>query len=314
MFRKEVLANGLTVLTEKMPHVRSVAVGVWIRRGSRHEAKARERPRPFPRAHGLQGHGAEKPGRDRPGNGRDWGADGRLHLSGIRGVPREGARRARGEGDRPSLGHRLSTPVRRGRNRAGAQGHPRRDEERRGHSRRRGARHFQRSVLAGPRARAPGARPDRDRLELRAEGPPPVLQEDVYPVQSDRLRRGKPGNGPYPRPGAGAILLPLDASRRARGCRAHGFPLDSTRREGPGARSPRRRLRRAASGVRQPPRRLRHERRPRRQSELAALPGHPGTARTRVRGVLEPLPHITTPACSRSTRAPSHRTFRSRST
>ncbi len=39
MFRKEVLANGLTVLTEKMPHVRSVAVGVWIRRGSRHEAK-----------------------------------------------------------------------------------------------------------------------------------------------------------------------------------------------------------------------------------------------------------------------------------
>jgi predicted Zn-dependent peptidase len=40
MFRKEVLANGLTVLTEKMAHVRSVAVGVWIRRGSRHEEKS----------------------------------------------------------------------------------------------------------------------------------------------------------------------------------------------------------------------------------------------------------------------------------
>jgi predicted Zn-dependent peptidase len=39
MFRKQVLPNGLTVLTEKMPHVRSVAVGVWIRRGSRHEEK-----------------------------------------------------------------------------------------------------------------------------------------------------------------------------------------------------------------------------------------------------------------------------------
>jgi len=39
MFRKEVLSNGLTVLTETMPHVRSVAVGVWIRRGSRHEQK-----------------------------------------------------------------------------------------------------------------------------------------------------------------------------------------------------------------------------------------------------------------------------------
>jgi predicted Zn-dependent peptidase len=40
MFRKEVLSNGLTVLTEKMPHVRSLAVGVWIRRGSRHEEKS----------------------------------------------------------------------------------------------------------------------------------------------------------------------------------------------------------------------------------------------------------------------------------
>ncbi|MGH9318637.1 MAG: M16 family metallopeptidase [Vicinamibacteria bacterium] len=39
MFRKVVLTNGLTVLTEKMPHVRSIAVGVWIRRGSRHERK-----------------------------------------------------------------------------------------------------------------------------------------------------------------------------------------------------------------------------------------------------------------------------------
>jgi predicted Zn-dependent peptidase len=39
MFRKKVLENGLTALTETMPHVRSVAVGVWIRRGSRHEEK-----------------------------------------------------------------------------------------------------------------------------------------------------------------------------------------------------------------------------------------------------------------------------------
>ncbi len=34
---KEVLSNGLTLLTERMPHVRSVAVGVWVKRGSRHE-------------------------------------------------------------------------------------------------------------------------------------------------------------------------------------------------------------------------------------------------------------------------------------
>ena len=37
MIRKEVLRNGLTLLTESMPHVRSVTVGVWLRRGSRNE-------------------------------------------------------------------------------------------------------------------------------------------------------------------------------------------------------------------------------------------------------------------------------------
>ncbi|WP_158750922.1 pitrilysin family protein [Acidobacterium sp. S8] len=35
--RRTVLPNGLTILTEKMDYVRSVAMGVWIRAGSRHE-------------------------------------------------------------------------------------------------------------------------------------------------------------------------------------------------------------------------------------------------------------------------------------
>jgi predicted Zn-dependent peptidase len=34
---RTVLPNGLTILTERMEHVRSVAMGVWIRAGSRHE-------------------------------------------------------------------------------------------------------------------------------------------------------------------------------------------------------------------------------------------------------------------------------------
>lgn len=34
---KDVLANGLTVLTESMPSVRSVAVGIWLRTGARQE-------------------------------------------------------------------------------------------------------------------------------------------------------------------------------------------------------------------------------------------------------------------------------------
>ncbi len=35
--RKEVLPNGLVVITEPMPHLRSISVGIWIRTGSRRE-------------------------------------------------------------------------------------------------------------------------------------------------------------------------------------------------------------------------------------------------------------------------------------
>jgi predicted Zn-dependent peptidase len=35
--RKTTLPNGLIILTERMEHIRSVAMGVWIRAGSRHE-------------------------------------------------------------------------------------------------------------------------------------------------------------------------------------------------------------------------------------------------------------------------------------
>jgi predicted Zn-dependent peptidase len=40
MIVKDILPNGLTLITESMPHVRSVAVGVWLTRGSRHERPA----------------------------------------------------------------------------------------------------------------------------------------------------------------------------------------------------------------------------------------------------------------------------------
>ena len=35
--QREVLSNGLTILTEKMDHIRSVSMGIWIKSGSRHE-------------------------------------------------------------------------------------------------------------------------------------------------------------------------------------------------------------------------------------------------------------------------------------
>lgn len=36
--RRRKLDNGLTVLTERMPDVRSVCIGIWLKKGSRHEA------------------------------------------------------------------------------------------------------------------------------------------------------------------------------------------------------------------------------------------------------------------------------------
>ncbi len=40
MITKEVLDNGLTLISESMPEVRSVAIGVWLKRGSRHETES----------------------------------------------------------------------------------------------------------------------------------------------------------------------------------------------------------------------------------------------------------------------------------
>src|ERR1041385_7773215 len=39
MIAREVLGTGLRLITEAMPHVRSVSIGVWLTRGSRHESE-----------------------------------------------------------------------------------------------------------------------------------------------------------------------------------------------------------------------------------------------------------------------------------
>src|SRR5215468_3065963 len=39
MITREVLDTGLRLITETMPHVRSVSIGVWLTRGSRHETQ-----------------------------------------------------------------------------------------------------------------------------------------------------------------------------------------------------------------------------------------------------------------------------------
>ncbi|HMM05742.1 MAG TPA: pitrilysin family protein [Clostridiales bacterium] len=39
MIRKEVLANGLTVVSEEIPYANSVSMGIWVKTGSRHETR-----------------------------------------------------------------------------------------------------------------------------------------------------------------------------------------------------------------------------------------------------------------------------------
>src|SRR5437773_12149858 len=42
MFRKEVLDNGVRVVTERIPSVRSVSIGIWVDVGSRDEQPGKE--------------------------------------------------------------------------------------------------------------------------------------------------------------------------------------------------------------------------------------------------------------------------------
>lgn len=37
---KKMLGNGLTVVTERMPNIRSISLGVWLKKGSRHETES----------------------------------------------------------------------------------------------------------------------------------------------------------------------------------------------------------------------------------------------------------------------------------
>ena len=60
------LANGVRVITEAMPHVRSVSVGVWIGSGSRREIGRAERHLALHRAHAVQGHHAAAPRKTSP--------------------------------------------------------------------------------------------------------------------------------------------------------------------------------------------------------------------------------------------------------
>src|ERR1044071_7034402 len=46
-FRKTVLDNGLTLLSERHPEFRSLSIGVWVKAGTRHEKSSEAGPSHF---------------------------------------------------------------------------------------------------------------------------------------------------------------------------------------------------------------------------------------------------------------------------
>ena len=66
-YRKTILPNGIRLVTERIPHVRSVAVGVWVETGSRYEPVEPDGHLPLHRAPRLQGHRDPVGRGDRPG-------------------------------------------------------------------------------------------------------------------------------------------------------------------------------------------------------------------------------------------------------
>ncbi len=80
--QREVLPNGLTILTEQMDHIRSVSMGIWVKSGSRHEDPQRQWHLAFRRAHGVQGHQQPHRRGHCPSGGFHRRQHGRLHRQG----------------------------------------------------------------------------------------------------------------------------------------------------------------------------------------------------------------------------------------
>ena len=118
-----------------MPHVRSVSIGVWLTRGSRHEPSAHAGIAHFVEHMLFKGTDESLRGRHRATGGFDWRTARRVHVEGIRRLLREGARRASPAGDRHPHRSRLAPGLRARGHRTREEGRARRDQDGRGHAR-----------------------------------------------------------------------------------------------------------------------------------------------------------------------------------
>ena len=153
MVVRDVLDTGLRLITETMPHVRSVTIGVWLTRGSRHESDERGGIAHFVEHMLFKGTDTRTCRGHRAGDRFDRRPARRLHGEGIRQLLHQGARRAPAAGGRSAVGHRAAAGLRGRRGRAREEGHPRRDQDGRGHARRSRPRALHAALLGRPSAR-----------------------------------------------------------------------------------------------------------------------------------------------------------------
>ena len=101
----ETLPSGLRLVTEAMPHVRSVTVGVWLTRGSRHETDAESGVAHFVEHMLFKGTTTRSAQRHRADDRLDRRPARRVHGEGIRRLLHQGARRASAARDRSAERH-----------------------------------------------------------------------------------------------------------------------------------------------------------------------------------------------------------------
>ena len=166
MVVREVLDNGLRLITETMPHVRSVTIGVWLMRGSRHESDDASGIAHFVEHMLFKGTDTRSAGGHRAGDRLDRRPARRVHREGIRQLLHQGARRAPAARGRPAVGHRAAAGVRRRGDRAREEGDPRRDQDGRGHARRSRPRAVHAAFLGRASARPADSRVEGDGREL----------------------------------------------------------------------------------------------------------------------------------------------------
>ena len=219
-----------------MPHVRSVSIGVWLTRGSRHEPSAHEGIAHFVE-HMLFKGTATRSAEDIAQQDRlDRRPPRRVHVEGVRRLLHQGARRAPAAGHRRPVGSRDRARLRPGRDRAGEEGGARRDQDGGGHARRPGARALHRRLLAQPSARPADPRPAGNGVGARSADPASLLRRRLRRLELRRRRRRQSRARPRARPGgAGVSRRPgpriRDPRRRTGRRRRGGRPLQGPRAE-----------------------------------------------------------------------------------